>query len=470
MTKKLILFSISFVLFSSFHLAHADVIINEVELSPTAERFIELYNDGNDAVDLTGWYMQRKTATSASFGSLASKTNFEGKTINSHDYFVISKNDLGSSDIVLDSLTLTESNTIQIKNGSQDVVDKVGWGDGCEGSCASNPPEGKSIQKDGGSFVVATPTPGETNQTSDSSADSNNDTNDADTNNSGNDSATTNESKPKVVVVPTMKAKIIASSVVFAGQPFEIKTDVFGYSNENIVLGRANWNFGDGDSSVQVNDFGKFYHTYFYPGEYVVFLEYYLKSSSMVPEATSKMIIKVLPTTVVISKIGNVEDFFVELSNNAGSDIDVSNWVLNANGKIFIFPKNSVIMSKRKMAISSRITGFTYADRYGLKLLSSTGELISDYLFLKTTVKNKVTDQSLSAKDMVSDLQEEEMSDEDLLASVVNSETEEDNTMRTYFLTTIMTVFLGGSAGAVYFIRKKKIIPVAGDDFKILDE
>ena len=59
---------------------------------------------------------------------------------------------------------------------------------------------------------------------------------------------------------------------------------------------------------------------------------------------------------------------------------------------------------------------------------------------------------------------------ENLEASVISSDIVKDNPMRTYILTTIMTVFLGMSAGAVYFIRQKKTISNTGDDFSILDE
>jgi len=45
-----------------------------------------------------------------------------------------------------------------------------------------------------------------------------------------------------------------------------------------------------------------------------------------------------------------------------------------------------------------------------------------------------------------------------------------ENPMRAYILTTVMTVFLGISAGGVYFIRRKKAVSSAGDDFQILDE
>ena len=138
------------------NITSASVVINEVQLSPTEERFIELYNSGSSSVDLTNWYIQRKTASGSDFGSLVSKTYFEGKSISAGDYFVISRSDISSADIVYGSLTLTESNTIQLKNSNQEVVNKVGWGDvsDCGGVCAPNPTEGKSIGREAGSSLL----------------------------------------------------------------------------------------------------------------------------------------------------------------------------------------------------------------------------------------------------------------------------------------------------------------------------
>jgi len=127
----------------------AKILINEVQTTPTSERFIELYNPNDSAVNLTNYYIQRKTKTASSFSSLVSKTYFENKTIPSHGYLLISRSALTNSDIVLDNLTLTESNTIQIKNSDGDIVDRVGWGQAsdCENSCANEPPLSQSIQR-----------------------------------------------------------------------------------------------------------------------------------------------------------------------------------------------------------------------------------------------------------------------------------------------------------------------------------
>ncbi len=120
----------------------AKILINEIQISPIADRFIKLYNPNDSAINLTNYYIQRKTRTGANFSSLITKTYFENKTIPARGYLLIARNEVGG-------LTLTESNTIQIKNPDGEVIDKVGWGQAsdCEGSCAIQPGENQSIKR-----------------------------------------------------------------------------------------------------------------------------------------------------------------------------------------------------------------------------------------------------------------------------------------------------------------------------------
>ncbi len=126
------------------------ILISEIKTSPTAERFIELYNPNNTEVNLTDWYLQRKTQTGSEFSSLVSKTYFEGKVIPANGYLLISRSVSADSDIIVSDITLTESNTIQLKNSNQEVVDKVGWGSVSDfkgSGPASSPASGQSIQR-----------------------------------------------------------------------------------------------------------------------------------------------------------------------------------------------------------------------------------------------------------------------------------------------------------------------------------
>ncbi|PIR71982.1 MAG: hypothetical protein COU42_02865 [Candidatus Nealsonbacteria bacterium CG10_big_fil_rev_8_21_14_0_10_36_24] len=121
------------------------ILISEIQISPLTERFVELYNPNNQTIDLTSWYIQRKTQTSSSWDSFISSTKFEGKTIPANGYFLISKQ-IENSNIVLD-LTLSDNNSLVLKNPNREIVDKVGWGEAQDYETAPtlNPEAGQSI-------------------------------------------------------------------------------------------------------------------------------------------------------------------------------------------------------------------------------------------------------------------------------------------------------------------------------------
>ncbi|MES3031814.1 MAG: lamin tail domain-containing protein [Patescibacteria group bacterium] len=477
MSKKVILFLVFTLFLCLFNLAHADLAISEImyDLDGADIDWVEVYNGDSADVDLTTLKLLISNSTSnhgiVSYAgsSILHQGEYAVIAVTSQvDAFIAKWGSTGN--IFTSSFSLPNTTgKVEMNNGDKDVPMSSVTYDSSQGATG----DGKSLQLVGGAWIASTPTPGASNQASDSDTDSDtDDTNDTNTSNdtnttsSASNNASNGSASPKVAE-QKIKAKILTNTLVFAQQPFEMQIDVSGIYGQKVVLGKAYWNFGDGGSLEQINDFGKFYHTYYYPGDYVLYLEYYERSSSPIPDATSKVIIKVVSIGVTITKVGGVEDFFIELTNNSVSDIDVSNWFINANGKTFILPKNSLIMSKKQMTISGKVTGFTYGDQSSLKLFSSTNEFIFDYNAPITKAKTLVRSAQKTQTPAVPSLSEQ-VSVSDLGASVALS----DDAGESYFSYPMLTAFLfvGGSAGAVYFIRKRKIVSNAGDDFKILDE
>ena len=189
------------------------------------------------------------------------------------------------------------------------------------------------------------------------------------------------------------------------------------------------------------------------------------------PDATDKIIFKVVPADIVISSVGDEKDFFIELTNNANYDTNISKWILVGNNKSFVFPKK---------IISPKITNFSFTDKNNLKLLNPQGEIVFDYpIFISSTVLTKtvvqpsmLVSQSSTMTKPLRDALEEKIPVENLLASVAQSDivkNDSDNLFTT-IIYLISFVFIGISAGAVYFLRQKKIISGVGSDFEILDE
>lgn len=487
MYKKIFrLFFLSIMFFYGSNLVYANVVINEVQLLPTNERFVELYNDTSSSVDLTGWYMQRKTVGASSFSSLVSNPNFEGKTLGVGEYFVISRADFGGADVFLGTLTLTESNTIQIKNSNGEVIDKIGWGDAddCGNiSCAPNPNEGQSIQRaTGGSWVISTPTLGEENKTSSSPAPENTEEEKNEDENieniSTSSSGKTSTPIKKVVKASKIKAEIQVAGLAYVGIPASFQGKVIDIYGQPIMRGRYFWNFGDGDSrEVKTIGTDKFDHTYFYPGDYTVTLEYFPDAFAETPEVTEKIIIKVVKAGVSISRVGDEKDFFIEISNDTNFEIDISKWKLVSEFKVFNFPRNTNLASKKKMILSSRLTNFSVLDKNTLKLFDSQGELVFDYMMLfsvapKVSKSTFETSQNSVSKfvDSYQNFNEENGKEEeleDLSASVFASGALDS---RSYLPILVFIIFIASSAGVVYFIRKRKSDSSNGDDFEILKD
>jgi hypothetical protein len=277
------------------------ILISEIQAYPTQNRFIELYNPGNSPVNLTDWYIQRKTQTGSSFSSLVSKTYFDGKTIGAHGFFLISRESLAGADVVLGSLTLTESNSIQLKNTNGEVVDKVGWGvsDSCEGSCAVQISDNQSIQRkiQNNDFI--------------------------DTDNNANDfearSCPSPKSQSASCAVSEANESNQAPSAFFDFSPIQPKINeeiIFNSASStdpdgNIIL--YDWNFGDGYSASTTQ--ATTTHSYILNGNYEVGLVVYDNKNATSTASTT--------ISINIPKI-SIEDTNFLLLNQQNSDGDVA--------------------------------------------------------------------------------------------------------------------------------------------------
>jgi len=485
MSKKSISVLVLVFFFSFCHLVSASVVISEIKILPTDGRFIKLYNQDNETVDLTGWYLQRKTSTGSSFGSLVSKTNFENKSIEPGKYFLISRAPADDVDIVIDDLTLTESNAIQLKNTSGQVVDKVCWGDStdCGAAVFPNPAEGESILTNHESVTIdATP---DVTPSSDSSTVSDSISTSSNTGGGGGSStkiASSTTTKNKVEI-QKIKTQIIAKNFGFVDVPVSFQTITFGITGEQLYSGKYFLNFGDGDSrEMKFPDSQLFRHTYFYPGNYLFSLSYYQNNFSNVPDATAQMNIKIVPAGISISRVGKAEDFFVELSNNTVYDADISNWILASEQKSFLIPRNTILQTKNKIMISPKLTNFSILDKDTLKLLNAEGEIIFDYSnpsvpdvgILQGRSPTSGTNSTPPNPPLVrggaqtADASGADISSETTSFPPAKGGNEGGSFSSFFFLSAF--VFISLSASAVYFFRRKKVLPPAGDDFQILDE
>ena len=121
------------------------ILISEVQISPIAQRFIELYNPNSTDIYLGGWYLQRKDSNDSSWGSLVSSTSFAGGTITANSYLLISRQVVGSD--MFSDITLSNDNSLALKNPNGEISDKLGFGNSIDPELQStvNPVTGQSI-------------------------------------------------------------------------------------------------------------------------------------------------------------------------------------------------------------------------------------------------------------------------------------------------------------------------------------
>lgn len=321
-----------------FHnVAIAQVVINEVQALPIGERFIELYNSSNSDIDLTGWYIQRKTATGNSFGSLVTSSQFKDKSIKANEYFLISKNLSINPDITIDNLTLTESSTLRIRNSNGEDIDQI------ELKVVL---DGKSYQKISASeWVSAVPTPGMVNAVTTSASQ-------AISIPAINTVLNSTLSVTDFPVDPQIFADAgVAMRTVPAGAPVIFTGRAFGLKKEPIENARMVWSFGDGGTVEGTS----VTHTYHYPGDYIAVLDV----ASGHYSASDRTSVHVVTPLLVLRSGGDAMRSYIAIENQGSDEIDLSLWQIESNEKFFVIPKNTIVGEKKTLTFASEITGLS---------------------------------------------------------------------------------------------------------------
>lgn len=345
---------IIFIFLFSFGVVRAQVVINEVQISPINERFIELYNISSSDIDLTGWYIQRKTATGSSFSSMVTSSDFENKTIKANGYFLISRSSVANADIILDTLTITEFNVIRLRNSTREDIDYVELGD-------IN--AGESYQRTlSGGWVTAPPTPNSSNLISSDSNVQNKAENSQYQITDNSDDFDSQSSVSNFPIEPQIFANIKVDKNVIVGADTLFEGRSLGLEKKPLANARYVWNFGNGEKKEGQNVL----HHYQYPGEYVVVLNV----SSGEYSATDRIVVNAYPTEIEISRI---EDDFIELHNKSDKELNLSWWQLQSAWKRFVIPKDTIILPNKKLVFSSDITKLDTAIKDNILLLYPNG-------------------------------------------------------------------------------------------------
>lgn len=156
--------------------APAKVLISEIQITgaTASDEFVELYNPGDQVIDLTGWSVKRKSSSGAEY-ALVAASRLEGKTISAKGYLLLA-NEEGYKGSVAPDVLWPKSNNIAADNtallyaADGSVADKAGFGEAADFETnvfPDNPAAGQSISRVGlndtdnnaADFFLAGPTP-----------------------------------------------------------------------------------------------------------------------------------------------------------------------------------------------------------------------------------------------------------------------------------------------------------------------
>ena len=375
--KKFIGFLIALLYLIVFNVSFASVAINEImydlEGSDSGREWIEVYNSGSSSVDLSSY----KFFESGTNHGLVLEQGDESLPSGGYAVIVSDKskfmNDwpLYSGAIFDSSFSLDNTGEfLAIKDASLNISSEYTYDSALGGAG-----DGNSLQKVGGVWFEATPTPGAQNSGSGGIV---NEEDEEDGEGDNQDVASSNSSYTPSKPV---RVSILKEGFAYIKQPVKFSSEILGSRDQKVYYGKLFWNFGDGSAEEVLLTGGtsSLLHTYEYEGEYLVTLQYFLNQYDTVPKAYDEVWVKVRPLSVVISKVGETGNFFIELHNESEYDIEISDWRLLSFNKIFILPENTILKTGRKIVLPSSVTGFDFDDKNSLKLYGFEGELVFDF-------------------------------------------------------------------------------------------
>lgn len=284
--------------------------------------WIELFNNGDNAVDLSGFKLQDNSATIYTFG--------QDLILSAYAYLVLYKNQTKIS------LNNTGGDSVKIYSPDNNILDSVVYN--------SSAPEGKSFALVGGSFVwTSQATPGEAN-------------------------VLPQNQRPEAVIKLDGEKFFVGDKIIFSSE---------GSSDPEEGDLKYAWDFGDG----QKGDETKENHVYEKSGNYLVKLVV-IDVEGLSGEATKNLVIenKIIDAKLVDIKpinfqhsdliisefvpnpVGNDDGEWVEIYNASNQAIDLLGWQIDdqdGGSKPYIFATSTIISGGGFLVLDRSISQIT---------------------------------------------------------------------------------------------------------------
>lgn len=333
-------------------LTHAAVVINEIAWMGSSDNanaeWIELYNDGSDAVSLSGW-------TITSSGTAPNITIGSGKSIPGNGYFLFERTSDASvpnvsADQIYTGALSNSGDTLALKDASGTVIDQVVGGTNW-GNIGGDNATKKTAQRSGSSWVTADPTPKAANAAGESSDDETGTTT-PETNTGtttpvvtvgGSAPSTSNEASP----VRALYLDAGTDRIVPVNTETPFRAVAYRKGGNISTDADISWNFGDGirESGEETT------HIYTHPGEYVVTVRAVdgeanvLKTLRVVAEAYDAVL--------------ELEEDGIAVMNNSGRLLDLSGWALKTPEGSYTIPDDTAIWPHARVVFGNNVTNLS---------------------------------------------------------------------------------------------------------------
>ncbi len=353
------------------NIVRANVLVNEIAWMGTSvsanDEWIELINDGGDAVDLSGWTLKAEDGEPS--------IPLSG-TIEAGGFFLLERTDDTSvpgvpADQIYSGNMANTGETFVLRDTSGVAIDTVEGGSNWASVGGDNASKNTAQRQSDNTWITGVPTPRAENSTENIIPGGSS---------GGSPGGATKSNTPKVT--GAYKQQVFAyagedtNTVVGANVSFQ------GFAvneyNKDLSNPRFDWTFGDGEQRSGE----KVTHVFREPGTYTVVLKVWHDNQ----RAEDTILVYAFPPEIRITDVVWGEDGFVEIQNGSLRDLDISGWKLRGRRfdnerrlKTFTFPDGTRIGPAMTVRFSEAIINLDVHLGDRVALLYPSEKVVAEY-------------------------------------------------------------------------------------------
>ncbi len=312
--------------------------------------WVEFFNDGDAEVDLQGAVLYE--------GGGSTPILTLTKKISPRGYYLVERVTASSPDPIPgindDSGAFgggglnNSGENLVLKAQDGTVLDQMNASLGWPGGDASTK---ETMQWSGTAWVTAPATPGVATSPGSGSVSSGGS---GSSSSSGGDSALSAHAEPSLLA-PTLKPRETLSvqagrdRLGFVGVPLVFHAKAFIGENDFVRDPAFVWTFGDG--GLATGAYAE--HAYQFPGEYIVVLNGIRGED----RSTARARVKIVAPQLAITDVGQGARPYIEVANNAPTEVNLWKAVLRSGALRFEFPEDTIIAPGSRVAFPKEVTG-----------------------------------------------------------------------------------------------------------------